>query len=74
MEEFNERADEQERRIDMLEEKFRKIKDLHLLAETAEVSGERLMNKITEYVMTEGMNAKIKELRGEFFSKGEWKG
>lgn len=35
--------------------------------------GNRLMDKITNHVMTEGFNDKIRNLREEFFSKVEFK-
>ena len=35
--------------------------------------GNRLMDKITNHVMTEGFNEKIRNLREEFFSRVEFK-
>jgi hypothetical protein len=37
------------------------------------LGGEKVMDAITKYVIGEGFNAKIRELRSEFYSKAEFK-
>ena len=36
------------------------------------MSGDKIMDAITKYVIGEGFNAKIRELRTEFYSKAEF--
>lgn len=63
------RLGKHEQAVAKLEKVVAPLSDLSVLA----VGGAKLMDTITEHVLAQGFNAKIRELRQEFFSKHDFR-